>query len=546
MELKVLLLVLIIHNVKSQLISSLLQFWGEGTSMLGQETIDQRRLEKAYDFIIVGAGSAGCVMANRLSENPDWNVLLIEAGDSENLFMDIPSIVHLLQRYEVNWGYKTEPSEEYCLGMKGKQCNWPRGKVMGGSSVLNYMIYTRGNPQDYDNWAAMGNEGWNYSYVLPYFKKLENSKVKNVKTDKNYRSRGGPLTITDDFFMSPIGEKFVAAGVEYGLPNVDYNGPTQVGASKIQSNLKKGYRQSANVAYLYPIHDRPNLHVKKRSHVTNLVIDENSKRVLGVTFQNKGKTYSIKARREVIVSAGAINSPQLLMLSGIGPADHLRQVGIKSIVNLPVGYNLMDHVAPGAVTMQSKVPGISFSDVIGLFNVNFVDFVQNHRGPMTGPGGCESVIFADTLDQKNMNGYPDIELLQLAGTMTSFPTFRENFGIDTKMYDKVFSGLNSDSHFMVFPIILRPTSKGRVMLKSRNPFKYPLLYPNYFSNETDLQTAVRGIRLLQNLLKTNVMRKAGVKFVQRSVPGCEKYGFDSDKYWECYTRMFPFTIYHYR
>lgn len=195
--------------------------------------------------------------------------------------------------------------------------------------------------------------------------------------------------------------------------------------------------------------------------------------------------------------------------------------------------------------MSSNASSVDFDGVMQRFNEYFVDYVQNHKGPITGPGGCESVIFLDTLDQKNKNGYPDIELLQLAGSINSFPTFRANFGIDQRVYDKMFSNLDGKGHFMVFPMVLRPRSKGRIMLKSTNPMKYPLIYPNYFGNYSDIETSIRGIRLLQRLLKTDAMQKMGVKMLDRKAPGCERHLYDSDQYWECYARTFTFTIYHY-
>lgn len=537
----------IISAIQSQLIDSLLQFWGKGQSMLWQEKSDQTKLDDSYDFIIVGAGSAGCVLANRLTEIMNWKVLLIEAGGSENLLMDVPQIVHLLQQLDVNWGYKTAPSNKYCRGMVNHQCNWPRGKVMGGSSVLNYMIYTRGNARDYDSWAKMGNNGWDFKNVLSYFKKIETTQVHGLNMSTEYRGTNGPITVSTEFWTSRQAKAFIKAGLELGLPLNDYNGPTQIGVSQIQSNLKRGFRQSSNVAYLYPIQNRPNLHVKKHSLVTKLVIDERTNRVTGVKFIQDNKVFFAKARREVIVSAGAINSPQLLMLSGIGPAGHLRKHNIKPIVNLPVGHNLMDHAAPGAITLLCNQTNTDFNRVMDQFNMNFVNFMQRAKGPITGPGGCESVLFYDSDNPKARDGYADIELLQLGGSVTSFPTFRNNFGIDPAIYETMWGDLEQQAKgaFMVFPMVLRPKSRGRILLKNDNPKKYPVIFPNYFGDYKDIETSIKGIRLLQKMLKTDAMKKLDVRMLERKVPGCEQYVFDSDEYWDCYTRTFTFTIYHY-
>lgn len=217
---------------------------------------------------------------------------------------------------------------------------------MGGSSVLNYMVYTRGNRRDYDNWAAMGNPGWDFKNVSHYFRKMENNLAENLTP--GFHGKGGPLTVSNTKFKSSTARAFVEAGVEQGMPDVDYNGPSQVGFSFLQATVNNGTRQSTNVAYLHPIRDRKNLHVKRFSQVTKLLIDEN-KNVYGVEFFSHGRKFRVNATREVVLSAGAINTPQILMLSGIGPSKHLTQLGIKTIVNSAVGYNLVDHYAPGKI-----------------------------------------------------------------------------------------------------------------------------------------------------------------------------------------------------
>lgn len=222
---------------------------------------------------------------------------------------------------------------------------------MGGSSVLNYMVYTRGNRRDYDNWAAQGNPGWDFKNVSQYFRKMENNIADNITP--NFHGKGGPLTVSNTKFKSTTARAFVEAGIEQGMPDIDYNGPSQIGFSYLQATVKNGTRHSTNVAYLHPIHDRKNLHVKKFSHVTKLLIDEN-KNVYGVEFFSHGQKFRVNATREVVLSAGAINTPQILMLSGIGPSKHLTQLGIETIVNAAVGYNLVDHYAPGKFKFLSK------------------------------------------------------------------------------------------------------------------------------------------------------------------------------------------------
>lgn len=517
-----------------------LSFLEKGEKRLKREFPDQQKLRSEYDFIIVGAGSAGCALANRLSENPLWNILLIEAGKSENLLMDIPMVVHYLQGYDINWRYKTAPSNEYCLAMNNNQCNWPRGKVMGGSSVLNYMVYTRGNRRDYDNWARLGNNGWDFKNVSYYFRKLENNIVPN--TTPNYHGKNGPVTVSNIHYMSPTGKAFIEAGKEKGFSYVDYNGPSQIGFSNLQATINDGTRISSNVAYLYPITSRKNLHVKKNTQVTKLLIDAN-KKVYGVRFLSQNRKAFVRATKEVILSAGAINTPQLLMLSGIGPSKHLRELGIKTIVNSAVGFNLMDHTAPGALTFTVNSTTIKSSEILDLANLE--RYMNKLDGPVSSAGGVETIAFIDTEHPNDPDGHPDLELLHLGGSVNSDPIFKRNFGIRDEVYNEMFAnhgeGKNS---FMVFPMVLRPKSRGRIMLESINPLAKPLIIPNYFSNPYDIKISIRGIRRMIDLIDTKAFRKLNTQMLKTPLRNCMGNKFNSDAYWECYTRHLTFTIYH--
>lgn len=487
-------------------------------------------------------GSAGCALANRLSENPNWNILLIEAGRNENLLMDVPLFVHYLQDYDVNWHYKTEKSDRYCLGMTNNQCNWPRGKVMGGSSVLNYMVYTRGNKKDYDRWAELGNDGWDYKNVSYYFRKLEN----NVVTDATpgFHGKDGPVTVSYVDWKSPVAKAFIAAGLEKGYKYNDYNGPKQSGFSYLQATISNGTRASSNNAYLYPIHDRKNLHVRKLSRVTKILFDKSKKRAIGVRFFKNGNYQNVRAKKEVILSAGAINTPQLLMLSGIGPRKHLENLNIETIKHLAVGYNLMDHTAPGALTFLVNVTTIKMYKVIQLMNL--VNYGAFYQGPISSPGGVEGIAFLDTKNQNSTDDYPDLELLQMGGSVISDPIFKTNFGIKNEIYDDMFLPLEygRKEAFMVFPMVLRPKSRGRIKLRSNKAFDNPMIIPNYFSDPHDIDISIKGIRKIIDLMDTDAFRKCNGKLMDTPLPGCKHLKFNSDAYWECYTRHFTFTIYH--
>lgn len=373
---------------------------------------------------------------------------------------------------------------------------------------------------------------------------MENNVVPDTTPD--WHGKNGPYTVSSVSFKSPAARAFIAAGIESGYPYVDYNGPSQVGYSFLQASIGDGIRQSTNVAYLYPITHRKNLHVRKKTLVTKILIDE-SKRVYGIQLYTNKKYYTINATREVILSAGAINTPQLLMLSGIGPTKQLKSLGIKPVVNLAVGYNLMDHTAPGALTFVANYSS-PIQPISKIYDVDvFEEYFKHFDGPMASAGAIESLAFIETNETYNKNGYPDIEFMQLAGALDLDPVLKRNFGLRDDVYDAIYKDIieSGVSTFMVLPMIMRPKSRGRIKLRSTNPFDPPVILPNYFSDPHDIDVSVRGIRRLIELSKTQAMRKINAKFVSKPVPGCEKFEYDSDEYWECYTRHLTFTIYHY-
>ncbi|KAI8442279.1 hypothetical protein MSG28_005839 [Choristoneura fumiferana] len=475
-------------------ITSLANFLNEGGHQYDNEPPDQTELLSEYDFIIVGAGTAGCVLANRLTEVKEWKVLLVEAGVNENFIMDIPLVANYLQFSSANWKYKTKASSKYCAGFENQQCNWPRGKVVGGSSVLNYMIYTRGAPQDYDNWKAMGNEGWGWDDVLPYFKKIENFNIPSFD-DPKYHARGGHVNVEHAPFRTTKGKAWVKGAQEYGFKYGDYNGATPAAVSFLQLSMKNGTRHSSSRAYLHPINGRKNLHLSKASLVTKLIMDDSKTKVIGIELEKHNIRYKIRAEKEVILSAGALNTPQLLMLSGIGPRSHLESVKIPVIKDLPVGYNLMDHIAAGGVQYVVRPQNVTLSTEYIFNHIELIfKWMRTHKGPLSIPGGCEALIFMELQDKFNLTGWPDMELLFITGGLNSDPMLRRNFGFDDQIFADTYGSLGKTETFMVFPMLMRPKSKGRVMLRSRNPKAHPMLIPNYFEDPEDLQKIVEGLK----------------------------------------------------
>ncbi|XP_045503191.1 glucose dehydrogenase [FAD, quinone]-like [Colias croceus] len=512
---------------------------------LSSEPPDAKVLNEEYDFIIIGAGSAGCVLANRLTEVKKFKVLLIEAGGPELSFMDIPLLATLIQFTEANWNYRTEPQAAGCKGMEGGRCHWPRGKVVGGSSVLHSMIYTRGNRKDYDGWAAAGNPGWDYKSVLKYFKKLENMQIPEIAKDKKYHSSNGAMTIQYPRYRTRLADAFVQAGTEIGGKIVDYNGKTQIGYSMIQFTLKNGSRFSASRGYLHPIKKRKNFHLVKFAMVTKILIDKWTKKVLGVEFERAGEKHRIKARREVILSAGAINSPQLLMISGIGPREHLTEKNITTIQDLPVGYNLQDHWASGGVTFVINTTD-SFRSERALSPESVMEYYTTHSGPLSAPTGTEALAFIDTKDPDNKDdGHPDLELLFTAGSTVSSNYYQKAFNVDSKVNDIVYGPIADRDTWMVFPMILLPKSRGRIMLQDKDPHVKPLIYANYFSDGGhDANVVLKGIRKIIQLSRTKAMQRFNSTLHDIPLPPCARYKFDSDAYWKCAMKTLTYTIYH--
>lgn len=535
-----------LREAMKNLADGLRSFIEEGKEFVKSQLKDSTPLpNQEYDFIVIGAGTAGATIAGRLSEISDVSVLLIEAGPNENLFMDIPLIVNSLQfNNDVNWKYETEKSRTYCQGMTDGKCKWPRGKVMGGTSVLNYMIATRGNPLDYDNWAAMGNHGWSYDELLPYFKKLENIGIKGLWKDAELHNTGGPVHIEYPPYHTPLAESFLEAGLELGYPIVDYNGNQAIGFSYIQCTQKNGTRLSTNRAYLYPANKRKNLYVTRLSQVDKILIDPNSRRAYGVEFTKLGLKIQVRAKKEVIVSAGTIGSAQILMLSGIGPAHHLRDMKIDVIQDAPVGENLMDHIAYGGLIFLVDQPvSILTPDLTNPVKPYIRDFLNRRLGPYTIPGGVEALAFVD-VDGYDEYNFPNMELLFIGASLVSDATFKNNVGISDEYWRKMFSKIYGRHSWTIFPMLMRPHSRGKILLRNTDPRSKPKIFANYLNHTEDVRVMIKGIRAAIEISKTRPMRRFNSRFHDQVVPGCEDYTYDSDEYWECALRTFTFTIYH--
>ena len=421
-----------------------------------------------YDYVIVGAGSAGCVLANRLSEDPRVRVLLLEAGGEDaGQEVAIPAAFSKLFRSSRDWSFEAE-------GVAPDRPQfWPRGKMLGGSGSMNAMLYVRGHASDYDGWAAQGAAGWAWRDVLPWFRATEHQQ----RGEDEWHGVGGPLHVSDPRSPNPLTLAFVAAARAQGLPaNDDVNGAAQDGVGLVQVTQRRGRRWSTADGYLRPVMRRPNLTVSTRAHATGLVFEAG--RATGVRYRRDGGEQVAAATREVVLCAGAIGSPHLLLLSGVGPATELRALGVAVVGDLPgVGRNLQDH--PAVVAAFRCNQPVTLASAERLRHV--ASYLLRRRGPLTSTV-AEGVAFARTRDGLPA---PDVEILFA-------PSFFLNHGFD-----------NPAGHgFSTGPVLLRPRSRGSLTLQSTDPLAPPHIAPRYFSDPADLETIVDGLELALRIART--------------------------------------------
>src|SRR5580704_13458851 len=465
-----------------------------------------------FDYVVVGAGSAGCVLANRLSADGRNSVLLLEAGPKDtNLWIHVPlGYGKLFKEKTVNWMYQTEPEPE--LG--GRQVFQPRGKVLGGSSSINGLLYVRGQHEDYDRWRQRGNTGWGYDDVLPYFKKAENQQRGGDK----YHGAGGPLPVSDLGHPDPLSAAFIDAAAETGLPvNSDFNGATQEGAGFFQTTTRGGRRASTAVAYLRPAMSRGNLQVETSALAHRLLFE--GRRARAIEYRQGGALRVARARKEIPVSGGAYNSPQLLQLSGVGPAELLKQHGIDVVLDAPgVGNDLQDHLQVRLVTHCAQ--RVTLNDILNhpvrriMAGARYAAF---RTGPLTIAAGTSGAFFKTNPRLAT----PDVQIHFLP-----FST------------DKMGEKLHSFSAFSASVCQLRPESRGSLRIKSADPAMPPEIRINYLATETDRAANVEGLKILRKILRAPALRPYVIDEVD---PGAK---VSSDEELLNYCRQRGSTIYH--
>jgi len=466
-----------------------------------------------YDYIIIGGGSAGCVLASRLSENPQVQVALLEAGppDSSVLIHCPAGLALLAKNGQANWGFQTVPQ----AGFNGRSGYQPRGKVLGGSSSVNAMIYTRGHRRDYDDWAAQGNPGWSWQEVLPYFKRAEH----NERGADAYHGSGGPLNVMDLRSPNRHSPDFVAAAKQAGYPeNPDFNGAEQEGVGLYQVTHKNGERYSAAKAYLTPHLGRANLKVITGAHATRILLE--GQRAVGVEFLQAGQRHSLRAVREVLLSAGALLSPQLLMLSGIGPGAELQRHGITPLHELPgVGRQLQDHVD---VVLVHDAPQLT--DLFGLSFTGALNVLRGIREWRRQRSGMLTTNFAEAggfIRSQGGEAIPDLQLHFVIAKLV-------DHGRTTT------TGHGYSCHVC----LLRPKSRGSVRLRNADPLAAPLIDPNFLGERDDVERLVRGFKLMRGILAQPALARLGARELPASA------AVRSDEQIEQFIRSHADTIYH--
>ncbi|GFT23833.1 glucose dehydrogenase [Nephila pilipes] len=501
-----------------------------------QAPITKASFHSEYDYIIVGAGAAGSVVASRLSEKPCVSVLLLEAGKEAPKVSDIPSVAGSFVQSDIDWKYRTTPQRHTGSALIGRRVVLPCGKTFGGGSTINALIMNRGNRKNYDEWAALGATGWSYDEVFQYFMKLEDNEDPAFALN-GWHGVGGPVTVNRQNYQPTVKTSLVEAALELGYKFEDVNGPTQYGFYDFQAILRNGQRCSSAKAYLVPCENRTNLDMLARAMVTKVLIE--NREAVGVEFDFRSSRHRVWARKEVIVSAGAINTAQLLMLSGIGPMDELDRLRIPVIADLPVGKNLQEH--PAGFTAFELSESIQPVHKRLFEEENIAKYIKERSGPLVYSSGISLLAFLSNNSTGEANDITDHELyfLELPALYAKL-----RVGMTSKAYHQVFGPYEKKPILVCMSQILHPKSRGFVRLRSINPYDFPDIDPNYMDDPQDLKDIVEGLKTCLKIMSSAPMSKIGAKLFTTSFPGCERFRNDTELFLRCTVRAAVMSVSH--
>nr|XP_027201587.1 uncharacterized protein LOC113795591 [Dermatophagoides pteronyssinus] len=504
-----------------------------------------------YDYIIIGSGSSGAVVANRLAalNNQSLRILLLEAGGPQSIVSDMPGMTPWLVGTEMDWQYLTVPQQNIGQAFRDHRIRQPKGKVIGGTSTINWMLYNRGNRHSYDNWyQTYGCDGWDYNSILPYFIRSENNtSPKIVSKNPGYHGTQGPIGVSPMYRPDPMLFVFQKQMNSFGIPTLDINGANQLGTMIYELTVNDGKRCSTGNSYLDPNPYPENLHIMARSLVTRILFERNNQTnnitAVGVEFNHNGNNYTVRANREVILSAGCIGSPQLLLLSGVGPRKHLEELNITVIADLPVGENFQDHVF---IHHYYEVKNLSLlNEPVGPTVQQLYNYYINQNGPLTQLPNSITFFSTKTNDNPEWpNAVIDVNAYMVLRNLTDTVS---SYGTNLVEWENFWSPYLGKQYLLITSAIYRTYSRGTIRLASRNPFEQPLIDPQYLSDERDLQALVDMTKILFYVTQTGEFTKYAEIFKQ-PIPGCQfctdRPLYQCDSYVRCIIRQVGDTALH--
>ncbi|XP_045465785.1 glucose dehydrogenase [FAD, quinone]-like [Harmonia axyridis] len=491
-----------------------------------------------FDFIVVGSGSSGSVVATRLVETGRFKVLVVEAGGIPSITSEIPALWTNMQFTDQVWNYPTEPSNTSCLGFQNASCLWPRGKLLGGCSAINAMIYVRGNDKDYNSWSEKGSELWNYEHVSNAFKTFEKLHCDD-QTNFDVNGKGDLLPLGRTQIEETIQNILFKSAEQLG-----YDKPKQDGHVGFFENLQtvhEGVRINSAKSFLGSVRNSVKLSLSMNTYVRKLIIDENKKKAEGIEVTIGTRKLKLFADKEIILSAGAIKTPQILMLSGIGPKRHLESLGIKVTQDLNVGGNLQDHLM---VFVYSKVSDEAMKPI--NIQDEIYKYYAHREGVLSTTGLLNIQGFINT---RNDTKYPDIQLIYSPlrkNDLEVIELIMRSFNMDPVVTNNVLEFCKKNHVLVTVVVLLKPKSRGKILLRSDDPEQPPLIHTGYLSDENneDLDTLLKGIRMAEAQIETKALKEVKAEILDIGLPNCKGHEFKSDDYWRCYIQNIGTTIYH--